>query len=275
LRPLAWTRIAFAAVLLIRTTPLMRAIDPRIGGDVHGLLGWPDATSFHATALGFALPRTAVELLCGLRTVAALLLVLGYRPLLTGLLTGAAGYLIVLQDAFAFTFTKHLLFLGAAVIGTTDCAAVLSVRPEAPRAPRTSLVLVRAFSTSIYFWAAFGKLRRDWLDGRTLELFHAEGKLSGALADWLLGTAARRAAAGTAVVLTELALVPLLWWRRTRWLGLAAALGLHVTIEEMARPDVLGWAMIALLLSFVPARDERRVTNRESDGRAQLPPQSA
>jgi hypothetical protein len=258
LRPLAWARVAFAAVVLIRTTPLIRLIDPMIGGDVHTLMGWPSpAGGLRAAAFGWELRPGVVMALCVLRTVAAALLLVGWRPLLSGLVTGLVGYVVMVQDVFSFTFTQTLLFVGSAVLATTDCAAELSVRREPARSPRTSLYLVWAFVTSIYFWAAFCKLRRDWLDGRALGLFYDEGKLRGPLADLLLGTAARRAVAGTAVAATELALVALLWAPRTRVAGLVIALGLHVTIEQIARPDVFGWAMLSLLLSFVPLARER------------------
>jgi hypothetical protein len=251
LRPLAWARIAFAAVLLIRTTPLIRAIDPTFG-DVDPLLGWPQGAGISTAAFGWALPAAVIKFLCLARTALAMLFLLGYRPLLTGLGCGIAAYAVLLQEVFGFTFTQHLLFLGVAVLATTDCAAVLSVRPEEPRSPRTSQILVLALIVSVYFWAGFGKLRRDWMDGRTLGLFYDEGRLRGALADLLLGTPTRRAIAGPIVALTELALGPLLWFRKTRWIGLGLALALHVAIEPIAHPDVLGWAMLALLLALVP-----------------------
>lgn len=251
LRPLAWARIAFGAVLLIRTTPLIRLTDPTLA-DVHGLLGWPQGTGVSAAIFGWVLPAGVIEILCVARTIFAVLFVLGYRPLVTGIACGVTAYVVLLQDVFGFTFTQHLLFLGVAVLATTDCAVVLAVRPEEPRSPRTSQILVLALIISVYFWAGFGKLRRDWLDGRTLGLFYDEGRLRGPIADLLIGTPARRAIAGPIVALTELALGPLLWFRKTRWIGLGMALGLHVTIEPIAHPDVLGWAMVALLLALVP-----------------------
>ena len=260
LRPLAWTRIAFASVFLIRTTPLMGAIDPLIGADAHPLRGWPHGAGISAAAFGWALPIAVIKILCIARTAFALAFLIGYRPLWTGLACGITAYVVMLQDVFSFTFTQHLLFLGIAVLATTDCAVVLAVRPEAPRSPRTSQVLILALVASVYFWAGFGKLRRDWLDGRALGLFYEEGKLHGPLADLLIGTAGRRAIAGPIVAFTELALGPLLCFRRTRWIGLGLALALHVTIEPMARPDVIGWAMLALLLSLVPVAAREKTT---------------
>ena len=252
LLPLAWARIALAAVVIIRTTSLVRLIDPGIGTEVDGLLGWPHPGSFRAAWLGIVLPDDVVKLLCAIRTLGAVSLLAGYRPLPAGIVTGVAGYAVMLQDVFGFTFTQHLLFVGSVVIGLTDCAAVVAVRTERAIAPKTSFYLAWTFVTSVYFWAAICKLRRDWVDGRTLGLFYEEGKLRGTLADALLSSDTRRALAATVILVTELAVVPLLWSRRTRWAGLALAFSLHVVIEQVARPDVFGWAMIALLLSFVP-----------------------
>jgi len=257
LRPLAWSRIGLASVLLVRTTPLIGALDPRVGSDVRVLLGWPLDGQPRSPAF-FALSDGTIQALCLLRTAGALGLLLGYRPLLSGLTAAVAGYLVLLQNAFAFNFTHHLLLVGAFALALTDCAATLSVRPEPPRSPATSLGLVRGLVVSIYFWAACAKMRADWFDGRTLGLFYGEGKLNGPVADLLLGTAWRRAAAGKLVVLTELSLVGLLLWRPSRWVGLAVAFCMHMTFEAAARPDAISWAMLSLLLCFVPVDGPRR-----------------
>lgn len=251
LRPLAWARIAFATVILIRTTPLISWLDPAIAGPMGPLMGWPPSHGLRAAAFGLSLPDELVRALCVARTASAALLLVGYRPLVTGLATALTGYLVVLQDAFGFTFTQHLLFVGAFVLSLTDCAAVLSVRPERPRSAESSRYLLWSLVASIYFWAACAKLRRDWFDGRTIGLFYEEGKLRGPLADLLLGAPWQRAVGGTMVVLLEFALPVLLLWPRTRRVGLALALSLHLTIEPMGHPDVLGWGMVALLLSFI------------------------
>jgi hypothetical protein len=73
----------------------------------------------------------------------------------------------------------------------------------------------------------------------------------------LLSTPALRAILANAVVLGELAIVPLLLARRTRRLGVIAALGLHATFEAAVSPDLFGWAMAALLLGcWEPRRSQ-------------------
>jgi hypothetical protein len=61
------------------------------------------------------------------------------------------------------------------------------------------------------------------------------------------------------VTLRELAIVPLLLSRRTRRLGVIAALGLHATFEVAVSPDLFGWAMAALLLGCWERRRSRTV----------------
>ena len=256
LRPLSWARVAFASVFLIRTTALIHVLDPRIANPFAGLMGWPDDSSFRAPAYGLALPDRVVELLCVVRTAAAVSLLLGYRTLVAGCAAGLAGYLVALQDAFGFTFTQHLLFMGACVLGLIDCTAALSIRPEPLRSPATSRWLIWGFVASIYFWAGVCKLRLDWFDGRTLELFYVEGKLHGTLANLLLDAPWKRAVSATSVAVLELGLPLLLLQPRSRAIGLGAALSLHVMIEPVGHPDVLGWGMIALLLAFVRSPEE-------------------
>jgi hypothetical protein len=49
----------------------------------------------------------------------------------------------------------------------------------------------------------------------------------------------------------EFALAVLLLVRRSRRVGLALAVMFHLGLEWATSPDLFGWAMIALLLSFL------------------------
>lgn len=249
LRPLAWTRIGLALITILRTTPLIRMVDPTLGAEVRPLLGWPQA-GLQLAAPGMALPADVIRALCVVRTLALVSLLVGYRSRWSAAIAGVAGYVVVLQNAFGFTFTQHLMFVSLFALAFTDCGAELAVRRDTPRAPVTSYWLVWLLTTSVYFWAAVAKFRRDWFDGRTLGLFYDEGKLRGPLASLFAGTAERRALSGPLVVLTELALVPLLLFPRTRGLAFLGACAFHGVVEGVARPDVFGWLMVALLLSF-------------------------
>jgi hypothetical protein len=247
---LAWSRICFGLVLLLRTTPIGYAL--HLTFDTWPLLGWPDQ-SFRVAMLGLSLPATIVEALCVIRTAAAVAFTAGWFARPAGIIAGVSGYAVLAQDAFSFSFTQHLLYLGALVLGLTDCESLLAVRPRPGRAPRSGLRLVHTFVASIYFWAAVVKLRVDWLDGRTIAMFHEQKRITGTVADTLLATRAGCATAAIVVVVTEVALGPALLWRRTRRAAVVVALAMHATIEIAATPELIGWAMAALLLTFLDA----------------------
>jgi hypothetical protein len=252
LRYLAWSRIALGSLFLLRTTPLFVFLRFPFEADPWPLLGWPDE---HWTGAGWLrLPDAVTAAACVARTAAATCFLLGVHARVAGLAAGLLGYLVMLQHPFGAAFTLHLLFQGVIVLALGDCASALAWRPEAPSAPRSSVQLVRWFVASIYFWAGVGKLRPDWLDGRTLALFQSDGAFHGWASHALLSTSTSRAVCASTVAFTELALPWLLLWRRTERLGLAFAFALHAAIELAARPDVLGWEMAALLLALWPVR---------------------
>lgn len=250
LRALARSRIALGCLFLLRTTPAGLLLQLGEAQSAVPLLGWP-SPGFRGHVM-VALPAVAVQALCIVRTLAAAAFVAGYRTRAAGLVAGAAGFAVLSQEPFAFIFTLHLLYLGTIVLALVDCDCIWAVTPARPRAPLSSLRLVRVFVASIYFWAGAYKLRPDWLDGRTLELYHRDHALSGALADFLLATAAGRAVTAWCVALTELSLVVLLLAPRTRRFAVALAFAFHAAIQLVASPDMLGLEMAALLLALWP-----------------------
>jgi hypothetical protein len=255
LGPLAVARIAVGALFLLRSTPLCGLLDPALGADAHPLQGWPLAGATAAFGLGLA-PST-LKILCVARTLGLVAFTLGVAGRIGALVAAASGALVLLQAPFGFTSTQYLLLQATFLLGLADSSAVLALRRAPPRSPTSSRWMLRAFVASIYVWAACAKLRPDWLDGRTLALFHQEGRLRGPLADLLLGTPRRAAAMGPAIAFGELALAPLLLLPRTRAVGLALAVAFHLGIEWMGHPDVIGWAMLCLLVVFVEGAPQR------------------
>jgi hypothetical protein len=202
-----------------------------------------------------------------LRTLAALAFMLGVEARAAGLIAGIAGYLVMLQQPFAFVMTLHLLFQGAILLALAGSGGALALRPDPPRDAASGITLVRLFVASVYLWAGASKLRHDWFDGRTLEVLAQQRWISGRLADLLLATPALRAAVASSAALGELALGPLLLWPRTRRAALLAALAFHAGLEVMARPDVLGFGMAALLICFLPgAWPSQRLAARGVEG---------
>jgi hypothetical protein len=226
-----------------------------LGADARPLLGWPGDGA--ATAFGLGLSPSTLKVLCVIRTLGLVAFALGVRTRLAAVVAVVSGYLVLFQAPFGFTSTQHLLLQATFLIGIADSSAVLALRPELPRSPGSSRWMLRGFVASVYVWAAYAKLRADWLDGRTLALFHEEGRLHGPLADLLLGTSRRCAVMGPATAFGELALGPLLLYPRTRLVGLVLAVAFHLGIESMGQPDVIGWVMLCLLVVFVDRRGQR------------------
>lgn len=244
-------RVAMGAVFLLRTTPLLAVFFhiPFLA-DTKPLLGWPHDHAHFAPFIP-VVPDALLAVLCIVRTLAAVAFLLGVHARLAGLLAGALGYVTVLQDPARFFTTHHVIFLGTMLVACTDAVAACALRPAEPRNPTSSAWLIRAWVASIYVWAAIAKLRPDWFDGRTFALLAREGQFRPFVASTLLATDTRRCVIAWCVVATELALAPLLLIPRTRRAGLALAVAFHLSLEWAASPDLFGWAMIALLLSFL------------------------
>jgi uncharacterized membrane protein YphA (DoxX/SURF4 family) len=253
IRPLGWSRAALGTLFLLRTTPILAPFHIWFLQGTWPLLGWPD-DRWSAPPTWFTLPSGLVGALCILRTASAIAFTLGIGTQLWGLVAGASGYLVLSQDPFGFINTLHLLFLGTMLLACTDAGSAFALRPRPARSPESSFALMRVFLASIYFWAGIAKLRGEWLDGRTLSFLAQEGGFDGPLAGVLLATPVRRSLVAWTVVTTELALGPLLLWRRARIPSVALAYGFHAAIELTARPDLLGWEMAALLVTCWPMR---------------------
>jgi hypothetical protein len=251
LRSLAIARVTLGAIFIVRTTPLANLYPSPLAHVDAPLLGWP-VHDWHAVWLGLALPSAAVAALCVLRTAAAVLFLFGIATRPAGVIASTSALVVMAQDTFSFSFTRYILFLGTGLVALCDGGAAIALRPSRPEHPRAGLGVVQAFVASIYAWSAVAKLRPAWLSGRTLAALHEGHFLRGPLADFALSSAPLRAGSAVGIVILELALGALLLARRTRLVGVAAALAMHAIYEVVAQPDVMGLVMAALLCSFLP-----------------------
>ena len=240
-RALAIIRIAIGVIFLWRTR-----------GPV---VGWPDAR-FHIAL--FALPVWLVAALVIVRTIAALAFTAGVRAREAGILASVAGYVVLSQDALAYVNTLQLLFVSTFILAITDSSCELALRPVAPRAPTSSVWLVRAICLSVYAFSGIAKLNAQFLSGRALLWFHDDGLFRGPIAELVCANARRAQFASIAVVCAELSLPLLLVAPRTRRAALYAAVAFHVVLELTVHPDVFGWIMAALLASFAITSERAR-----------------
>ena len=246
LRRLSAVRIVVATLMLLRLTPLV-ALLPHVGNGESGWWGWPDGR--WTTTLGPSLPMVVVRGSIVVRTIAAAALLVGARARWAGIVLTLASVLVVSQDAFAATHTLRLLAI-VGVLVAIDGGCSRAWLPDRPIAPTASLWLLRAFVVSVYAWSVVAKLNADWISGRTLGAFYRDGLVPGLGASFALSTPRRCAATAIGVLGFEAALGPALLHPRTRRIGWIVAIGFHVALEIVVRPDVFGLIMIALLAAF-------------------------
>jgi vitamin K-dependent gamma-carboxylase len=250
LRLLGVARILFGTLVLLRTTPLLAPFHVAYLGSTFPLLGWP-TTSWHVAAWGLGLPSSVVAALCIARTVAVLLFTLGIHARAFGAAGGLIGWIVLAQDATGYINTFNLLLLGLVVLGASGTGSAWALRAEPEIDPRSGLALTRAFVVSVYAWSGIAKLNSSWLHGEVLQQLRTSGVVRGGLSDALLSSATRCTAAAWSIAATELAIGPLLLWRRTRRPAVVAALAFHAVLQVTVHPDFFGFAMAALLLAFV------------------------
>ncbi len=228
MRALTLIRIALGSLFLLRTT-----LGARLAGlsAPTWLYGWPNG-GWHPSVFGIALPTAVVCALCVARTLGAIAFVMGRAVRVSGLVAGVCGLLVLTQDPLAFFNTMYLLHVGVVMVALCS--------PD-------SLSPLRWLVMSVYAWSGIAKLNADWLSGRVLSDLVTDTTIR--LGSSLIGPTTVVFAA-VFVVATELSLPIFLFVRRTRSVALVAAVGFHVILEAIMRPDLFGWAMLSLLVAF-------------------------
>jgi hypothetical protein len=263
LTTLGMARVLFGSLVLLRTTPLLGLFHVPYEDGENPLLGWP-SDGWHVAAFGLALPSYVVAALCIGRTLAVVMFTLGAWTMETGVAASVLGYAVLSQNVMGYVNTLHLLLVGMLVLAVGGAGARFAFRPEPATDPRSGLRLVHALVASVYVWSGTAKLNGSWLSGDALVQLHDNGIVGGTLSAVLLATPWRRVLTAGGVAITELALGPLLLWPRTRPAAVAAALLLHAVLETSVHPDFFGFAMAALLLTFVEPRPRRVIATERS-----------
>jgi hypothetical protein len=251
--PLWLCRTLIAAAALVRTSDVLR---PLIELDHHR---WVHGVEFAPWAEGIEPPRLAVGLLPGLgvlatpvlasmlvvlRGGAALSLLVGLWPRASALLLGVSGYALMASDRFRYLHHLHLLW--------TSCLLLALVPWSARPLPKWPLTLIRWQVLVIYAASGVAKLDPQWLDGSTLEQLAAHRLIDPGVVEVVGAPLLAQLTCAT-----ELILVPLLMWPRTRWVGIALAIAFHLSTDTVMVVSTFPVVMIALVVTFAPTRRER------------------
>lgn len=234
--------------------------------------GWVRAYYFDVAFLfkymGFGwvhpLPLPAMHVLFCVLAVAGLAMAMGlFYRVATGVLLVGHLYVFLLD---ATHYLNHiyllLLLLVLMLFVPADRALSIDARLRPSRARRTvptwGRVLLVAQVGVVYVFGGIAKLNPDWVVGRPIR--------------WWLLASARRASLGAELITSDwfaevivwggiafdLAIVPLLVWRRTRFVAVLASLVFHLTNAYLFNIGVFPWAMlIATTLFFSPSWPRR------------------
>ncbi|HZO26718.1 MAG TPA: HTTM domain-containing protein [Chloroflexota bacterium] len=133
----------------------------------------------------------------------------------------------------------------------------LRPHPDAGIVPAWALWLLRFQVAVPYVYGGIAKLNGDWLAGEPIRSWLAERSAQSMLGpalnqEWVVYTICYGG------LLFDLAIVPLLLWRRTRAFALVAALAFHLTNAYLFTIGIFPWLMIAATLLFLPPDWPRR-----------------
>ena len=101
----------------------------------------------------------------------------------------------------------------------------------------------------MYVWSALPKCHGEWVSGATLRALAEDALLTSWVGSLLVSHPALSAVLACAALAMELALGPLLIFRRTRMAGFHLALAMHAGLQLALQPDVIGFVMCALLVA--------------------------
>lgn len=180
---------------------------------------------------------------------------IAFRPaIVTFLVLWTGSY--VLQTS-QYNNHYYLISLLSLLLATTPADADFSLR--ARRDPSARATVCPRWCQEIFVWqiailyayAAYAKLQPDWLSARPLTVWLRRMAATRALGELYLTPWLPYLLAWGGVLFDAL-VVPLLLWRRTRWLAFAGACGFHLLNSVIFRVGIFPYLGIALCVFFFP-----------------------
>lgn len=193
----------------------------------------------------------AAAICCGfLYRIATILFALGFT------------YVFLLEKAIYLNH-MYLICLLSGILATIPAHRAWSVdvwcnpRLRSETAPRWCLWLLRFQIAVPYVYGGLAKLNRDWLSGDTMFMFFVDqgdypvfGSVMSSNVMVLLFTYGG--------LLFDLSIVPLLLWRRTRFVAFVATVAFHLVNSQLFQIGIFPWLMIGATTIFFPPDWPRR-----------------
>lgn len=175
-----------------------------------------------------------------------------------------AGFTYVfLLDESRYLNHFYLVVLVSLVLAALPAHRALSVdaalRPRIARStmPSWMLWLLRALIGIPYFFGGIAKLSYDWLHGEPMRMWLADRSDFPVIGRYFTSDVTVYAFAWGGMLLDLLA-VPLLLWRRTRWLAVGMLAAFHLLNAQLFSIGIFPWLMLAATVIFFPPSSVER-----------------
>lgn len=187
---------------------------------------------------------------------------LAYR-LSASLLALGYAYVFLLEKMY---YNNHFYLIGLLSLvmvflpANRACSIDVLLRPKihSTTAPAWTLWLLRVQIAIPYFYGGFAKLSPDWLAGEPMRSFFSEEDFAPHLGPIFRGEAGVMFFTYGGLIF-DLAVVPLMLWKRTRLFGFAAAILFNLNNAFMFQIGIFPWLMMAATLLFFPPSWPRAV----------------
>ena len=213
---------------------------------------------FHFTFQGFdwvqPWPGIGLYLHFGALAVLGLLVAAGVAHRITAALLAAGFAYIFLLDKTEYLnhFYAAILLLALIAVMPADRAFSVAARRR-PRRPQTvplwAVWLLRFQVAVIYAYSGIAKLNADWLAGEPMQMWLAD-RAEMVIIGPLLGASWAGIVFSWGGLAFDLAIVPLLLWRRTRALAFGLAVGFHLANSIIFEIGIFPPMMIAATTVF-------------------------
>jgi hypothetical protein len=213
---------------------------------------------FRFTYAGFAwlpaFPHPVLQGIAWTLLAAAAAIALGWWPRIASATFGLLYFYLLLLDKANYNNHDYLIALLAGLL------AMLPLDSPQARgtAPAWALALLRFQIAMPYVFGGIAKLQADWLcRAQPLKIWFALPAESRVPADWLRSAWLPFAVSWSGAVF-DLAIVPLLLWRRSRAIAAGLAIAFHLVNASLFKIGVFPWLMIAATgLFFAPGWPRR------------------
>jgi hypothetical protein len=241
---------AYAAALLLRVPPFQE------------LLSAPTHVPYRDLSWVIALPPNGLRAIAVLLVASGIAMAAGFRYRVTAPLAAGLALYLFFIDAIYFESVAYLAALLLVLLAASPAHCIFSLDARGGPLPchggRASLSIIRFQVACVYVFSGIAKCYPGWIKGHAMEAMAPHY----ALARWLDGIVSRHdvfVLMSWMGLLFDLAIVPLVRWRKTRRAAFVVLVAFHVHNAFMLSLGSVPWTMIGVSTIFLDPDWPRRL----------------